>query len=332
MPRSMPCLHRSSLTGWCTTALSCCALLLTTSTCLAWGVTGHNLANNVAIDCLPHQLKPLYDANRAWIVKHSTDPDEWRRDNFAIESPRHFIDLDVNGPEGAQTYPDDYWVAAGILGKETVDKNGTVPWRITEYYGKLVRAYRSGDARAIIEISTWLGHYASDVHVPFHATANYDGQLTGQKGIHARFESVMVDKLIKLTDLKPGEAAIIRDPTAAAFRWARASLSLCPEILEADKRGIVQDANFGDNYYTEFASLARPIALHRLEDSARDTASLWFSAWVAAGRPDPPTATDVHAGEAADKRPRDPDIPAARAPSQAAIGGNPRNHNAEPSR
>ena len=137
----------------------CCAvgpllllMLFQGTPCLAWGVTGHNYTNNLAIDCLPAPLKPLYEVNRAWITRHSVDPDEWRRDNFAAESPRHFIDLDAAGPEAALTFPEDYWIAVGIWGKRAVDKNGTVPWRVGEYYGKLVQAYRTRNARAIVEI------------------------------------------------------------------------------------------------------------------------------------------------------------------------------------
>ena len=38
-------------------------------------------------------------------------------------------------------------------------------------------------------MSAVLAHYVADAHVPFHAVVNYDGQLTGQRGIHSRFES-----------------------------------------------------------------------------------------------------------------------------------------------
>lgn len=285
--------------------------LLSTPPCLAWGVTAHRYVNSLAVNCLPPQLKPLYDANIAWISRHAIDPDEWRRDNFAAESPRHFIDLDSDGAEGARDYPDDYWIAVGLLGKSRVDKRGTVPWRIGEYYGKLVRAFRQQDARSIIEISTWLGHYASDAHVPFHATVNYDGQATGQKGIHARFETALVDQMIKPTDLKARASTLIENPVSSAFRWARTSLALCPAILAADKRGLLKDADYGFNYFTEFGSTARPIAIQQLERSAHDTASLWYSAWAQAGKPAVPMATDVHAGVPLDRRTADPDSPAA---------------------
>jgi hypothetical protein len=310
---SPPCSISEARTGKRTVPIVL-LLLLTASRCFGWGAAGHNLSNNLAVDCLPSGLKPLFEANRAWVAHHSVDPDLWRQQNFAAESPRHFIDLDAGGEEAARTYPSDYWVAAGMMGRAVVDRNGTVPWRIAEYYGKLVRAYRSRNARAIVEIATWLGHYVADVHVPFHATANYDGQATRQRGIHARFETSLVEQRIKAEDLRPAEAVAIKDCTAAAFRWARASLSLCPELLEADRRAIQRDADFGYNYYTEFAVTARPIAIRRLEASAHETASLWMSAWLEAGSPPVPAPADVHAGEPIDAHTHDPDVITAAPP------------------
>lgn len=292
-------------------ALLALLLFLPALPSLAWDASGHNYANNLAVDCVPAELRPLYQANRAWIVRHSVDPDEWRRENFADESPRHFIDLDAPGVDTVRGYPHDYWVAVGLFGRAAVDRHGTAPWRIAEFYGKLVRAFRLRDARAVIEVSTWLGHYVSDVHVPFHATANYDGQSTGQRGIHARFEKSLVENLIKPDDLQPHPVEFIKDPVASAFQWAETSRSLCETILQADKRAILKDADFGYNYYVEFAITARPIAIRRLEQSAQDTASLWMSAWIEAGRPLFVEVADVHARDPIDKPTHDPDRPAA---------------------
>ena len=79
-------------------------------------------------------------------------------------------------------------------------ENGTVPWRTEEMYGNLRRAFEAYARRGsfgrfdIMHYSAWLAHYVSDAHVPFHAIVNYDGQLTGQHGIHTRFESFMFER------------------------------------------------------------------------------------------------------------------------------------------
>ena len=281
----------------------------------AWGVTGHRYINGVAIEALPAELRPLYAANREWIVQHAIDPDLWREGN-RDEGPHHFIDLDTWGEEVATHFPQDYWFACGLYGKAALDKNGVVPWRIGHYYGKLVAAFQAKDARKIVEISAWLGHYAADIHVPFHATKNYDGQLTAQKGIHARFESDLVERQIKLQDIKVRPARRLASPITSAFGWAQASLALCTKVLGADKAAAMQAPGYGDAYYTAFGKEARPIALQRLEEGARDLASLWYSAWLAAGKPEIPAIADVHVGEPLEQRTHDPDLLTARKPER----------------
>lgn len=282
------------------------ALLSASPRASAWGAVGHHDINRLAILCLPAELRPLYTANQDWIVQHSIDPDLWREQDHS-EGPHHFIDLDTWGESAVVSFPEQYPVACGLYGKAAVDKNGVVPWRIGEYYGKLVRAFKAGDGRTIVEISAWLGHYAADIHVPFHAAANYDGQLTGQKGIHARFESILLERQIRFEDLKPLPAVPLKDPVIAAFDWARTSLRLSREVLRADKMAVGRDSSYGDTYYKAFGVQARPIALRRLQEGARDLASLWLSAWITAGRPAPLSPTNVHAAESLDRPTHDPD-------------------------
>ncbi len=271
-----------------------------------WGVVGHRFANGLAVDSLPAALRAFYAPNRAWIVAHSSDPDLWRNRDRS-EAPHHFIDLDFWGRDAAKTFPADYWTACGLYGKAAVDKNGTVPWRIAFFEAKLTKAFRDKDARAIIELSAFLGHYAADIHVPFHAAANYDGQLSGQKGIHARFESVMVERQIKESDFKPQTPVHLSDPLKSAFEWARRSLNRSFEVLKADKAASTIDPQYGDAYYTALGRTCRPLAVAALTESGRDLASLWVSAWEAAGKPALPSASDVHAGESLDKLTFDPD-------------------------
>ena len=293
-------------------------LLVLTTTSLhahAWGADGHRYINRLAVDALPSSLRPLYVANRDWISQHANDPDTFWKGQSRLEGPTHFIDLDTWGAEAAGEFPQDYWIACGLYGKEAVDKNGTVPWRIGQFYGLLVHAFKQKDSKAVVEISSWLGHYVADSHVPFHAAANYDGQLSGQKGIHARFESVMVERQIKFEDLKARPAAPLKDPVASAFHWIRDSLNLCGPVLEADKTAAAKDAMYGDAYYTEFGTKARPIALQRLEEGAQDLASLWYSAWLAAGKPEMP-AMNMHAGQDADVPTHDPTLPMPPKPTE----------------
>src|SRR5690606_37925329 len=107
----------------------------------------------------------------------------------SLESPRHFIDIE-DYEEGHNDSIPIHWSE----GKEKVQErrlraSGIVPWQVYFTYQKLVRAFREQDNDAIIRHSADLGHYVSDAHVPLHTTRNYNGQFTGQIGIHAFWES-----------------------------------------------------------------------------------------------------------------------------------------------
>jgi hypothetical protein len=60
-------------------------------------------------------------------------------------------------------------------------------------YEQLVAAFRARDAERAVALSGYLSHYASDAHSPYHATVNYDGQLSGNPGIHGRYEADMIE-------------------------------------------------------------------------------------------------------------------------------------------
>jgi hypothetical protein len=122
--------------------------------------------------------------------------------------------------------------------------------------------------------------------VPFHATENYDGQMTQQRGIHARFEEGIVERFVKSADVKPQPAKEISNVVDAAFGWAVESLSSVSELLKADKEAQRAAGDYDESYYSIFGRTASAIAAKRVNDAAHDLASLWYTAWVQAGKPD----------------------------------------------
>src|SRR5687768_10088089 len=156
----------------------------------AWGFGAHKFIMSRAIGLLPAEIRPFFEANRAFLVERSVDPDLWRTAGWEAEAPRHFVDMDAYGPYPFKDLPRDYDEAVKKHGADFVIKNGTLPWRTEEIYGKLVEAFqqKAGYSRDNIKFfSAIIVHYVGDAHVPFHAALNYDGQLTQQWGIHSRF-------------------------------------------------------------------------------------------------------------------------------------------------
>src|SRR5919106_3504645 len=184
----------------------------------AWGFEPHRFIMDRAIALLPPELRPLFEKHRAMVVERAIDPDTWRTAGFNEEEKNHFLDLDWEG-YGKYPFnelPRDYAAAVAKFGKPRVDDNGTLPWRTEEMYGNLRRAFEAYARRGafgrndILFFSAWLTHYVSDAHVPFHAVVNYDGQLTGQTGIHARFESFLFERYrTQLTVAPKGIAPIV---------------------------------------------------------------------------------------------------------------------------
>ena len=65
--------------------------------------------------------------------------------------------------------------------------------------------------------SAFLGHYLSDAQVPFHAALNHDGQLTGQWGIHSRFETETFERYRDSLDVKPKPIVTVTSARDLAF-------------------------------------------------------------------------------------------------------------------
>ncbi len=82
--------------------------------------------------------------------------------------------------------------------------------------------------------SAWLTHYVSDAHVPFHAVFNYDGQLTNQHGIHARFEAYLFERYRDQWTIAPKPIAAVKNPRDYIFDVVLQGTQLVPPILKSD--------------------------------------------------------------------------------------------------
>ena len=69
--------------------------------------------------------------------------------------------------------------------EDSLHAHGIGPWHALKTYRKLIFAFDQKDENAILRYAVDLAHYISDLHVPLHTSANYDGKQTDQTGIHA---------------------------------------------------------------------------------------------------------------------------------------------------
>jgi hypothetical protein len=260
----------------------------------AWGYEAHKLIMERAIGLLPVELRPMFEQHKATLVERSIDPDTWQVAGFdSLEDPNHFLDLDWEG-YGKYPYaglPRDYTAAVAKFGKKRVDENGTLPWRVEEMYGELRRAFEAYERRGafgrfdILFFSAWLTHYVSDAHVPFHAVLNYDGQLTGQHGIHARFEAFLFERYRDQWTIAPKPIPPVKNPRDFIFDAVLQGTQLVPPILKSDLEAIGSRDEYDDAYYAAFFKANRAVLERRLNESIAASAAMITGAWEAAGKP-----------------------------------------------
>ncbi len=254
----------------------------------AWSFEVHKFIMARAIPLLPAEIRPFFQKHETSIVEHAVDPDLWRTAGWLDEPPRHFVDMDAYGPYPFKDLPHEYDEAVKRYGLDFVQKNGTLPWRTEEIYKKLVEAFaqETGYSRDNIRFfSSVIAHYAADGHVPFHAALNYDGQLTGQWGIHSRFEGELFGRYASQLQLSPRPPAPIGNPREFMFDVLLASFPLVQPVLDADKAAVGGRELYDDAYFTLFFGKVKPILEGRLSDSIGGVASIITAAWVEAGRP-----------------------------------------------
>ena len=206
------------------------------------------------------------------------------------------------------------------LKKHGIDKlrqNGLLPWRTHEIAGRLIRGfealhkngpYAQSDIRFFSAI---IGHYVADAHVPLHAVLNYNGQLTGQTGLHNRWEDELFVRYQKQLVIKPGPLKPIANERDFIFDTLLESSQLADDVLAADKKAIGNRDVYDDQYFATFFAETRPILEKRLNDAITAVASMITSAWEQAGKPsivgDPPPRTPQRRRTGRARRRRIPD-------------------------
>jgi len=279
---------RRLLPGVAAFALLACA----PSPALAWGAAAHRLIMRRALALLPPAVAPFFAGHGDEVVLRANDPDLWRTAGWD-DNANHFLDFGV--PEyGAYPFtllPRELGAAIEKFGFPTLKKNGLLPWRVEEEFGNLRRAfqglgrgapYAAGD---VVLFAAVLGHYVQDAHQPLHATSNFDGQLTRQRGVHARFESALVERYEARLTLAPTAPASIADARDRAFEILLHSYTLVAPLLEADRQAHAGRTAYDDAYFDAFFARVKPVLERQLSDAITATAAYLAAAWRAAGQP-----------------------------------------------
>lgn len=272
-----------------------------------WGVWGHNHINKGAVLALPKDIGLFFYNHTDFITEESTIPDLRKYTiNDKAEFGRHYINLERFHYESRAMMPRTLKDAMDKYGKDTLDKNGMLPWYIQDIMAKLTNAFRNKKKTEILFLAGDLGHYIADAHMPLHTTINYDGQLTGQDGIHSFWECQLPELFGRNYNLYTGEAVYIKDIEKATWDMIDTSYKLADILLHEEAKmkkdkpldkqyemadGKVVKNDFKQPIHTyEYAhiyhELLNGMVERQMRSALRLTACFWYTAWVNAGRPD----------------------------------------------
>lgn len=250
----------------------------------AWGRNAQRLIVNKAVDTLPSDIRPFFEASRASLMQHVTDPLD-SLGKSAIERRNHFIALDKYGRFPFEALPRNYKAAVTKFGKLKLDANGLLPWQIGVYSEKLTEAFKTGKWEEARLNAAVLAHYVAEAHDPFNTTDNFNGHISGQTGINERFGTALIDRYSSFFPMRPNDAVFISDPTDYAFEACLRSHSWLETILLADRNALRGTNSYTDEYFDRFYNQAAAILIRQLSDAATDVGSYWLTAWNNAGRP-----------------------------------------------
>ena len=266
-----------------------------------WGFFAHQKINRLAVFMLPTDMIGFYKENIQFITEKSVNPDR-RRFATKVEAARHYIDVDAYGDSAVYKMP-RYWKdAVAKYTEDTLQAYGIVPYHIPRVSFWLTNAFKNKDANQILRLSADLGHYVADANVPLHTTLNYNGQLTGQYGIHGFWESRLPELFFEEYDLLTGGATYVDD--IQLYAWdavvkAHEALDsvflyekqLTEKYLEARKFGFEErnqrtirtySYEFSKDYHRRLSGMIE----RRMRASIKMVGDIWYSCWVKAGQPD----------------------------------------------
>lgn len=283
-------------------------ILLSYNSSYSWGVWGHQHINRAAVFALPMPMRAFFFDHIDFITIEASIPDVRK---YGIqdknEAPRHFIDLEAYGDHPFEALPETWDSAKAKYSLKELDKNGTLPWYIPEMLDKLTKAFRDHDKVSILFYAADLAHYVGDAYVPLHTSLNYNGQLTGQKGVHALWESLIPELFGMNYNLHTKNAVYIQDPASYTWCIIHESHALVPTVLSTEKKlldtwsrdsiyetnnnGQVIENKYHEKRFTNAFARAYSEAMHGMEEhqmqlAIQSVADFWYTAWINAGKPD----------------------------------------------
>lgn len=284
-------------------------LLLSSNTdVFAWGVYGHQHINKAAIYALPAEIGIFFYVHTDFITEESVVPDIRKYTmNDNAEFPRHYIDLEAYNYTSPTEMPQTMDAAKVKYNNDTMQKYGILPWYIQDMMEKLTKAFKEKQKAEILFLAADLGHYIADAQMPLHTSLNHNGQLSGQKGIHAFWESQLPEMFGSGYNLHVENAHYIDNITKTTWDFIAYSHKLADTLLSVEKTLLdtypkdkiyLKDAEgkevknkynqpiFSDEFAAEYHKQLNGMVEKQMKNAITHLSDFWYTAWVNAGKPD----------------------------------------------
>ncbi len=262
-----------------------------------WGFNPHKLINRQAIFTLPPPMIIFYKHYMHFISEEAVKADR-RRYAVPQEGARHYIDLDYYGLDLPRYWED----LIRSYPKDSIESHGILPWHLAIVKFQLTEAFKEGSIKKILRISSDAGHYIADAHVPLHTTSNYNGQFTGQHGIHGFWETRIPELFFDEFDLWVGQATY-------QGQWNKTIWEIIMESHRAVDSVLYYERNLtntfpNDRKYTYEVRLSQLVKVYskdfsksyhlaldnqverRFRAAISAVGDFWYTCWVDAGQPD----------------------------------------------
>jgi len=251
-----------------------------------WGWRAHEYISFHAVQYLPSEMS-FFLYQRTFLYQHASDPDRDGSPGYY-----HYIDIDYYQEFYDGTLPHEWEEMLELYDESEVREVGIVPWVIQWWTDSLSVLMSRNQWDNAWQIAANLGHYVADSHQPLHLTLNYDGQYSGNDGIHSRYETQLIGPHLGLLPLPEGEAVYWDSVIDSVFGYISEVYPNVTWVLLADNLARSQDPSYGTTYYNVMWTELESISTDVIQSAILDLASIWYTAWVNAREPIPALGTE----------------------------------------
>ncbi len=275
----IPFVTRRPLLLLCCSVFALIILVQASSSSRAWWGVGHEYITANAIQHLPQPLRGFFEEHSDPLISRSGE-----------EPPgSHWLHLDFYPEFFAGTLPYDREELSNLYSVAIVNSQGTAPWTFESYVKSLTSLMAAAETEqdwwSIISTAGDQAHYIEDLHNPLHLTENYNGQFSGNDGIHARYEGQMVTRHFDDLPIAFSDAVYLPSVLNNTFENMETHFYFLDDILAADDLYTDGSNGYDETYYTGLWEETGTFTQQLFQAATEAVANSWYTAWVNAGMP-----------------------------------------------